>query len=231
MSGYKPTYGRVSHYGLIAYASSLDCVGAIARTAEDLALWLDCASDQDGADATSRGGAEPTLDGLDERADLHGLRVGVPTELNGAGIDDEVVGVTTAAVDQLRALGADTRLPEALRDPDRLWDLARRDKKATRGDVPMCVPVALGAGELVSLTRASLEQALRANAVRRNHVRTAAAASDCKIRSDHRGQQTRRRHDLRRQRYPRARSLATLRSLCAGSNCRWRRALAASVCA
>ena len=107
VSGFKPTYGRVSRYGLIAYASSLDCVGAIARTAEDLALWLDCASGQDDADATSRGGAEPTLDGLDERADLQGLRVGVPAELNGAGIDDEVVGVTTAAIDRLRALGAE----------------------------------------------------------------------------------------------------------------------------
>jgi aspartyl-tRNA(Asn)/glutamyl-tRNA(Gln) amidotransferase subunit A len=107
VTGFKPSYGRVSRYGLVAYASSLDCVGAIARTAEDLSLWLDCASGQDEADATSRPCPEPTLGGLDQRADLRGLRVGVPRELNGVGVDDEVLELTSAAVDRLRALGAE----------------------------------------------------------------------------------------------------------------------------
>ena len=99
------------------------------------------------------------LESLAAGALRHGeaVAIGLVAECHAAGVAPEI----TARVDALlRALGADTRLPEALRDPDRLWDLARRDKKATRGDVPMCVPIALGAGELVSLTRASLEQAL-----------------------------------------------------------------------
>jgi len=116
VTGLKPTYGRVPRYGLIAYASSLDCVGALARTAEDLALWLDCCSGQDGADATSLPTPEPVAKLLGERQDLRGLRIGVPRELNGEGIDPEVLAATQKAISQMRDLGAefiDCALPSA----------------------------------------------------------------------------------------------------------------------
>lgn len=106
VTGLKPTYGRVSRSGLIAYASSLDCVGAIARAAEDLALWLDAVAGRDAADPTSRPDTAPVLPQLAERGDLRGLRCGVPWQLNGPGIDDEVLAATDAAIGQLRELGA-----------------------------------------------------------------------------------------------------------------------------
>lgn len=116
VTGLKPTYGRVPRYGLIAYASSLDCVGALARTAEDLALWLDCASGQDPADATSLPTPATVSHMLAERSDLKGVRIGVPRELNGEGVDDEVLTATQAAVAQIRDLGGeiiDCALPSA----------------------------------------------------------------------------------------------------------------------
>jgi aspartyl-tRNA(Asn)/glutamyl-tRNA(Gln) amidotransferase subunit A len=116
VTGLKPTYGRVPRYGLIAYASSLDCVGAIARTAEDLALWLDCASGRHEADATSIATLPPVRAGLAGRTDLRGVRVGVPRELNGPGIDEQVLRSTRAAIESLRERGAevvDASLPSA----------------------------------------------------------------------------------------------------------------------
>ena len=106
VSGLKPTYGRIPRHGLIAYASSLDCVGAIARTAEDLALWLDCASGQDPADATSLPTPPTVAQRLQERSDLKGVRIGVPRSLNGKGIDQEVLTATQAATAQMQELGA-----------------------------------------------------------------------------------------------------------------------------
>ncbi len=106
VSGLKPTYGRVPRYGLIAYASSLDCVGAIARTAEDLALWLDCASGQDPADATSLPTPPTVAQLLQERNDLKGVRIGVPRALNGEGIDEEVLAATQATTAHMQELGA-----------------------------------------------------------------------------------------------------------------------------
>lgn len=111
VTGLKPTYGRVSRHGLIAYASSLDCVGAFARTAEDLALWLSVVSGIDPADPTSTP-AEPGH--TRRRQDLRGLRIGVPWELNGPGLDDEIARVTREALATLTELGArvvDVALP------------------------------------------------------------------------------------------------------------------------
>ena len=116
VTGLKPTYGRVPRYGLIAYASSLDCVGAMARTAADLALWLDCASGQDPADATSLPTPTPVTPRLAERSDLAGIRIGLPRELHGEGITPEVAAATKAAIEQLRELCAsivDCSLPSA----------------------------------------------------------------------------------------------------------------------
>jgi aspartyl-tRNA(Asn)/glutamyl-tRNA(Gln) amidotransferase subunit A len=112
IAGLKPSYGRTSRYGLIAYASSLDCVGACARFVEDLALWLDVCGGTDGNDPTcvqnSPATTEPTLVfGLQQRQDLRGLRIGLPWQLNGPGIDDEVAHAMQAAIAAVRELGAD----------------------------------------------------------------------------------------------------------------------------
>ncbi|MBL8727252.1 MAG: Asp-tRNA(Asn)/Glu-tRNA(Gln) amidotransferase subunit GatA [Planctomycetes bacterium] len=104
--GLKPSYGRVSRFGLIAYASSLDCVGALARSVEDLALWLRVAAGVDDADPTSVAAPLPGLE-PDHRDDLRGVRIGVPWELNGPGLEDEVAASTQAAIDALRGLGAE----------------------------------------------------------------------------------------------------------------------------
>lgn len=106
VTGLKPTYGRVSRSGLIAYASSLDCVGALARTATDLALWLDVVAGPDPADPTSLPAVAHVLPQLAARSDLRGLRVGVPWELNGPGLDDEVAAMASAAATLARDLGA-----------------------------------------------------------------------------------------------------------------------------
>lgn len=104
--GLKPSYGRVSRYGLIAYASSLDCVGALARSIDDLALWLAVTAGIDAADATSVSHSLPSCDPA-RRNDLRGLRIGVPWELNGPGLDDEVAATTRAAIDTIGQLGAE----------------------------------------------------------------------------------------------------------------------------
>ncbi|MFY9345345.1 MAG: Asp-tRNA(Asn)/Glu-tRNA(Gln) amidotransferase subunit GatA [Planctomycetota bacterium] len=106
VTGLKPTYGRVSRHGLIAYASSLDCIGAFARDASDLALWLDIAAGHDPADPTSLPDLPAVSPTLAARADLRGLRVGIPWELNGPGLDDAVAAATKAAATTARDLGA-----------------------------------------------------------------------------------------------------------------------------
>ncbi len=107
VTGLKPTWGRVSRRGLVAYASSLDCVGAIARTAEDLALWLDTAAGQDPGDATSLPATPPVVTQLAAANDLRGLRIGLPWELNGPGLDDEVAAATDALGAAAREHGAE----------------------------------------------------------------------------------------------------------------------------
>ncbi|MFA9380114.1 MAG: Asp-tRNA(Asn)/Glu-tRNA(Gln) amidotransferase subunit GatA [Acetanaerobacterium sp.] len=76
--GFKPTYGTVSRYGLIAYASSLDQIGPITATVEDAAVVYDAISGRDGMDSTSRGARETTADKLTR--DIKGLRIGVARE-------------------------------------------------------------------------------------------------------------------------------------------------------
>ena len=104
--GLKPTYGRVSRYGLIAYASSLDCVGVFGRSVRDLALWLSVTAGLDEADPTSTPAPLPDLL-ASPRADLRGLRIGLPWELNGPGLDDEVLAATQRAAQTARELGAE----------------------------------------------------------------------------------------------------------------------------
>ncbi|MCL4520506.1 MAG: Asp-tRNA(Asn)/Glu-tRNA(Gln) amidotransferase subunit GatA [Firmicutes bacterium] len=102
--GLKPTYGRVSRYGLIAYASSLDQIGPLARTVEDVGLLLQVISGQDVRDATS--GENPVSDYLAElKRPLEGLRVGMPKEYFGQGIDPKVRSVVEKMLTRLATEG------------------------------------------------------------------------------------------------------------------------------
>ncbi len=105
--GLKPSYGRVSRYGLIAYASSLDQVGTFTRTVEDAALVLNAIAGQDARDSTSMPSLVPDYAAALEGADVRGLRIGLPKEYFTEGIQPEVEAAVRAAVEQLAALGAE----------------------------------------------------------------------------------------------------------------------------
>jgi aspartyl-tRNA(Asn)/glutamyl-tRNA(Gln) amidotransferase subunit A len=107
ISGLKPTYGVVSRYGMIAFASSLDQGGPLAKSAEDLALLLNAMAGFDPRDATSL--ERPAEDYARElERPLGGLRVGLPREFFGEGAAPDVTRAVEAAVSQLRRLGCDT---------------------------------------------------------------------------------------------------------------------------
>ena len=106
VTGIKPTYGRASRYGMVAFASSLDQAGPMARTAQDCALLLSamCGPDLD-RDATSLD--VPVEDfSLQLHASLEGLRIGVPAEFFGDGLAQDVRTAVDAALKQYEALGA-----------------------------------------------------------------------------------------------------------------------------
>lgn len=102
--GMKPTYGRVSRYGLIAYASSLDQIGPFGRTVEDCALLLNAIAGHDPMDSTCAD--LPVPDYTDFPKDVKGLRIGVPKEYFGHGVQSEVSELVRAAVDKMTELGA-----------------------------------------------------------------------------------------------------------------------------
>jgi len=114
ITGLKPTYGRVSRYGMIAYASSLDQAGVIATTAEDCASVLSAIAGFDARDSTSV--ERPGEDfGRELGQPIGGLRIGVPTEFFGEGLADDVRAAVQAALAALRELGAtlvDVSLPK-----------------------------------------------------------------------------------------------------------------------
>lgn len=106
--GMKPTYGRVSRFGLIAFASSLDQIGPFAASAEDLALLLQAIAGHDSHDSTSVDRPVPNyLAAL--KKDLKGLRVGMPKEYFIAGMDAEIDKAVREAVKALQTLGATVR--------------------------------------------------------------------------------------------------------------------------
>ena len=105
LTGLKPTYGRVSRYGMIAFASSLDQGGPIARSAEDAAWLLSAMAGFDPRDSTSLDHpVDDYVGGL--RASLQGLRVGLPKEYFGEGLDTGVRTVVETAVREIEGLGA-----------------------------------------------------------------------------------------------------------------------------
>jgi aspartyl-tRNA(Asn)/glutamyl-tRNA(Gln) amidotransferase subunit A len=103
--GLKPTYGRVSRYGLLAFASSLDQVGPLTRTVADAAMALSVIAGADPADATSAPEEVPEY-AESLTGDVRGARIGVPAKLLDAGVDPEVSGALKAALDTLVARGA-----------------------------------------------------------------------------------------------------------------------------
>ncbi|MBU3056412.1 Asp-tRNA(Asn)/Glu-tRNA(Gln) amidotransferase subunit GatA [Pseudomonas indica] len=108
LTGLKPTYGRVSRWGMIAYASSLDQGGPLARTAEDCALMLQAMAGFDPKDSTSVD--QPLDDYLGElNKPLDGLRIGLPKEYFGAGLDPRIAEIVMASVEELKKLGASVK--------------------------------------------------------------------------------------------------------------------------
>ena len=108
ITGLKPTYGRVSRYGMIAYASSLDQGGPMARTAEDAALLLQVMSGFDPKDSTSAQQAVPDFSaGLNDS--LQGLKIGLPKQFFSSDLDSQMAAAIQAAIDEYRKLGAEVK--------------------------------------------------------------------------------------------------------------------------
>ena len=106
VTGIKPTYGTVSRYGLIAYASSLDQMGPLARDAADCAAVLDAVMGKDPRDGTSLDvPAGGLLDGL--TGDMRGMNIGIPADCFGDGLDPEVKKSVLSVADVLKARGAE----------------------------------------------------------------------------------------------------------------------------
>lgn len=106
--GLKPTYGAVSRYGLVAFASSLDQIGPVAKTAEDAAMLMTAICGHDKMDATSAYREYPDfVSALDP--DVSGLKIGVPDEYFGEGIDGEVKTAVMSTVKELEKLGAEVK--------------------------------------------------------------------------------------------------------------------------
>lgn len=103
--GYKPTYGLVSRYGLVAFASSLDQIGTFTQTVEDAAILTQSIAGHDELDSTSR--EEPVPDLLDELHEpVKDLRIGLPSQYTGAQNEDHVNDAVESAIDTYRELGA-----------------------------------------------------------------------------------------------------------------------------
>lgn len=104
--GLMPTYGRVSRYGLIAFASSLDHIGPFTKTVKDAAILLRVIAGRDPMDSTSADLPVPDYE-LEIGKPVRGMKLGVPAEYFGDGLDDEVRSAVEAAIQQLREAGAD----------------------------------------------------------------------------------------------------------------------------
>ncbi len=104
--GMKPTYGTVSRYGLVAYGSSLDQIGPLAKSTEDIAVILEAIASHDKKDSTS-------LDRKDTdftsalKEDVKGMRIGLPRDYFGDGLDPEVAAAVKKAAEDLKAAGAE----------------------------------------------------------------------------------------------------------------------------
>ena len=102
--GLKPTYGRVSRYGLVAYANSLEQIGPMGRTVSDVSDLMQVIAGYDRRDSTSYDRPYTHI----PCADINGLRIGIPRQYFGGGVDPEVAAVVTRAIGRLEGLGATT---------------------------------------------------------------------------------------------------------------------------
>ncbi len=106
VTGLKPTYGAVSRYGLIAYASSLDQIGPIGKNVEDVAAVFNIIKGKDVKDGTSMESEVFSVD--DIKADnIKGMRIGIPADFFGEGINSDVASAVKSAADALKELGAE----------------------------------------------------------------------------------------------------------------------------
>ena len=106
ISGIKPTYGRVSRYGMVAFASSLDQGGPLAKTAEDLALMLETMAGFDESDSTSANREVPQYS-ANLNDDIKGVKIGLPKQYFEKGMDDGVAKVVEDAISDYKKLGAE----------------------------------------------------------------------------------------------------------------------------
>lgn len=107
--GLKPTYGLVSRYGLIAFASSLDQIGPITKDVADAALLLGVLAGHDPMDSTSADVPVPDYGKALKKKDLKRLKVGVPAEYFAEGLDPEVERAVRAAIEELKSLGGEIK--------------------------------------------------------------------------------------------------------------------------
>ncbi len=108
ITGLKPTYGRVSRYGMIAFASSLDQGGPMARTAEDAALLLQTMAGFDAKDSTSVDKAVPDYS-ANLTNNLEGLKIGLPKEFFNEGLNNDIAVAIESAVEEYKKLGAEVK--------------------------------------------------------------------------------------------------------------------------
>jgi aspartyl-tRNA(Asn)/glutamyl-tRNA(Gln) amidotransferase subunit A len=104
--GLKPTYGRCSRWGVVAFASSLDQPGPLARTVEDSALLLQGMAGHDPKDSTSAPLPVPDFAAAARNADIKGLRIGIPKEYRVDGTSPEIVALWSQGMEMLKAAGA-----------------------------------------------------------------------------------------------------------------------------
>ena len=106
VTGLKPTYGRVSRYGLVAFASSLDQIGPLAKDAHDCGIILNAIAGYDRHDGTSS--KNPTADYTSKIGmDMKGVKIAIPKEFYGEGIDKEVADAVMKAAESYKAMGAE----------------------------------------------------------------------------------------------------------------------------
>src|SRR5438105_2933348 len=104
--GFKPTYGRCSRYGLVAFGSSLDQIGPMAKSVEDVALCASCITGHDPLDSTSLPDSKISVDSLKDGS-LRGLKVALPKELFGKDMQEGVLEQTSIAIDTLKKEGVE----------------------------------------------------------------------------------------------------------------------------
>ena len=108
VTGIKPTYGRVSRYGMIAFASSLDQGGVITKTADDAALMLSCMSGHDPKDSTSLNTATPNFV-LETQQDIKGIKIGLPKEIFNKTMPKYIEKSINEAIEVFKVLGAQVK--------------------------------------------------------------------------------------------------------------------------